>query len=223
MSYTVKRTCESRRLVGSRNKIMPIDWQPWHAQCVASSFGVPIERVLRVVIGDTDNVPYGGGTWASRAAYGRRRSGVGRPGKALRCNVLAVAGQDLRGGAFDPRYPRRRGGGRKRRPPAHRPRRDRAHRLFPARYLAARLPGRTYRSTRHYVPKAWPFAFTNGIQASHVEVDIETGRVTLAEALVRGGLRHHHQPAAGRRAGARRRGAGASVREMRGRRARAAL
>jgi CO/xanthine dehydrogenase Mo-binding subunit len=29
------------------------------------------------------------------------------------------------------------------------------------------------------VPKAWAFAFTNGIQASHVEVDIETGRVTL--------------------------------------------
>ena len=34
---------------------------------VASSFGVPIEHV-RVVTGDTDNTPYGGGTWASRAA-----------------------------------------------------------------------------------------------------------------------------------------------------------
>jgi hypothetical protein len=34
-------------------------------------------------------------------------------------------------------------------------------------------------ATRHYVPKAWPFAFTNGVQASHVEVDIETCRVTL--------------------------------------------
>src|SRR5262249_44688217 len=33
--------------------------------------------------------------------------------------------------------------------------------------------------TRHYVPRAWPFAFTNGIQASHVEVDVESGRVTL--------------------------------------------
>src|SRR3984957_12811063 len=37
------------------------------AQCVASAFGGPIERV-RVITGDTDNVPYGGGTWASRAA-----------------------------------------------------------------------------------------------------------------------------------------------------------
>ncbi|MGB8533489.1 MAG: xanthine dehydrogenase family protein molybdopterin-binding subunit, partial [Pseudolabrys sp.] len=33
------------------------------AQCVASSFGVPVEKV-RVITGDTDNTPYGGGTWA---------------------------------------------------------------------------------------------------------------------------------------------------------------
>ncbi|MGA9428537.1 MAG: xanthine dehydrogenase family protein molybdopterin-binding subunit, partial [Xanthobacteraceae bacterium] len=33
------------------------------AQCVATSFGVPIGRV-RVITGDTDNTPYGGGTWA---------------------------------------------------------------------------------------------------------------------------------------------------------------
>src|SRR6195256_2273083 len=37
------------------------------AQVAASSFGIPIERV-RVIMGDTDNTPYGGGTWASRAA-----------------------------------------------------------------------------------------------------------------------------------------------------------
>src|SRR5262249_15628696 len=37
------------------------------AQVAASSFGVPIERV-RVITGDTDNTPYGGGTLASRAA-----------------------------------------------------------------------------------------------------------------------------------------------------------
>jgi carbon-monoxide dehydrogenase large subunit len=34
-------------------------------------------------------------------------------------------------------------------------------------------------ATRHYVPRAWPFAFTNGMQASHVEVDPESGFVTL--------------------------------------------
>ncbi len=34
-------------------------------------------------------------------------------------------------------------------------------------------------ATRHYVPRAWPFAFTNGIQASYLEVDIDTGFVKL--------------------------------------------
>jgi len=33
--------------------------------------------------------------------------------------------------------------------------------------------------TRHYVPRAWPFAFTNGIQASYLEVDVDTGFVKL--------------------------------------------
>ena len=34
-------------------------------------------------------------------------------------------------------------------------------------------------ATRHYVPRAWPFGFTNGIQASWLEVDIESGFVKL--------------------------------------------
>jgi carbon-monoxide dehydrogenase large subunit len=33
--------------------------------------------------------------------------------------------------------------------------------------------------TRHYVPRGWPFAFTNGVQASYLEVDIKTGAVRL--------------------------------------------
>ena len=63
------------------------------AQVVATAFGVPLERV-RVILGDTDVTPYGGGTWASRAA------GIGgeaalQAGKALRENVVAVAGAIL--------------------------------------------------------------------------------------------------------------------------------
>src|SRR6185437_11864228 len=75
------------------------------AQCVATSFGVPLERV-RVITGDTDNTPYGGGTWASRAA------GIGdeadwQAGKALRAILLHAAASifqadpkalDIRGG-----------------------------------------------------------------------------------------------------------------------------
>ena len=63
------------------------------AQCVARSFGVPIERV-RVITGDTDNTPYGGGTWASRAA-GIGGEAAWQAGKALRANVLAAAASIL--------------------------------------------------------------------------------------------------------------------------------
>src|SRR6202008_3182784 len=63
------------------------------AQVAASSFGVPIERV-RVVTGDTDNTPYGGGTWASRAA-GIGGEAAWQAGKALRANVLAGAASIL--------------------------------------------------------------------------------------------------------------------------------
>src|SRR5262249_37111702 len=63
------------------------------AQCGATAFGVPIERV-RVIPGDTDNPPYGGGTWASRAA-GIGGEAAWQAGKALRMNVLAVAASIL--------------------------------------------------------------------------------------------------------------------------------
>ena len=59
------------------------------AQIVGSVLGVPMERV-RVILGDTDNTPYGGGTWASRGA------GIGgeaalQAAKILRKNLLDVA------------------------------------------------------------------------------------------------------------------------------------
>ena len=39
-------------------------------------------------------------------------------------------------------------------------------------------------ATRHYVPRAYPFAFTNGVQASYLEVDTETGFVKLLKHWV---------------------------------------
>jgi carbon-monoxide dehydrogenase large subunit len=146
------------------------------AQCVASAFGVPITRV-RVITGDTDNVPYGGGTWASRAA-GIGGEAAWQAGKALRENVVAVAASILQA---DPRSLDIRNGivvdadsGRERialdevaRIAYFRP--DTLPPGFQAELVA----------TRHYVPRAWPFAFTNGIQASYLEVDIETGFITL--------------------------------------------
>ncbi|MDT7953474.1 MAG: molybdopterin cofactor-binding domain-containing protein, partial [Acetobacteraceae bacterium] len=39
-------------------------------------------------------------------------------------------------------------------------------------------------ATRHYVPRDYPFAFTNGIQASWLEVDVETGFIRLLKHFV---------------------------------------
>src|SRR5713226_8677533 len=146
------------------------------AQVAASSFGVPIERV-RVITGDTDNTPYGGGTWASRAA-GIGGEAAWQAGKALRANVLACAASilqatpddlDIRNGVVVDR-----GSGTERlalnelaRIAYFRP--DTLPPGFQAELMA----------TRHYVPRAWPFAFTNGIQASYLEVDVESGIVKL--------------------------------------------
>jgi carbon-monoxide dehydrogenase large subunit len=146
------------------------------AQCVATAVGLPIERV-RVITGDTDNVPYGGGTWASRAA-GIGGEAAWQAGKALRANVLAAAASILQA---DPQALDIRAGivvdadtGRERmgleevaRIVYFRP--DTLPPGFQAELLV----------TRHYVPRAWPFAFTNGVQASYLEVDTTTGFVTL--------------------------------------------
>ena len=87
------------------------------AQIVASSFGVNIERV-RVITGDTDNTPYGGGTWASRAA-GIGGEAAWQAGKALRENVLAAAASILQADPKEARYPLRRCGRRRYRARAH--------------------------------------------------------------------------------------------------------
>ncbi|HSZ68318.1 MAG TPA: xanthine dehydrogenase family protein molybdopterin-binding subunit [Xanthobacteraceae bacterium] len=146
------------------------------AQIVATSFGVDIERV-RVITGDTDNTPYGGGTWASRAA-GIGGEAAWQAGKALRDNVLAAAASILQA---DPKKLDIRSGivvdadtGRERmgldevaRVVYFRP--DTLPPDFQAEFMV----------TRHYVPRKWPFAFTNGVQTSYVEVDIRTGEVKL--------------------------------------------
>jgi len=146
------------------------------AQVVATAFGVPIERV-RIVTGDTDNTPYGGGTWASRAAGIGGEAGW-QAAKALRANVLAVAGSilqakpealDIRGGVVvDAATGTERVG------------LDEVARI--AYFRPDTLPPgfqAELMATRHYVPRAWAFAFTNGIQASWLEVDPDSGFITL--------------------------------------------
>jgi aerobic carbon-monoxide dehydrogenase large subunit len=151
------------------------------AQVVATAFGVPIERV-RVVTGDTDHTPYGGGTWASRAA-GIGGEAAWQAGKALRANVLAVAASilqaearklDIRNGIVVDADT-----GRERieleevaRIAYFRP--DTLPPGFQAELMAV----------RHYVPRAYPFAFTNGVQACWLEVDPASGFVRLLRHFV---------------------------------------
>ena len=146
------------------------------AQCAATAFGVAIDKV-RVIMGDTDNTPYGGGTWASRAA-GIGGEAAWQAGKALRQNVLAAAGAilqakpetlDINNGVVVDRLTgnERVGLDEIARVVYFRP--DTLPPGFQAEFVV----------TRHYVPRAWPFAFTNGIQASWLEVDPDTGFVKL--------------------------------------------
>lgn len=146
------------------------------AQVVAEGVGVPIERV-RVITGDTQVTPYGGGTWASRGA------GIGgeaalQAGLALRENILVVAGAMLQaapenldviaGEIVDKET------GQARMPLSELGRIV----YFRGDTLPKGLP-RELVATRHFITSDYPFAFTNGIQASLVEVDVETGFVKL--------------------------------------------
>ena len=146
------------------------------AQIVGSVLGVSMSRV-RVILGDTDQTPYGGGTWASRGA------GIGgeaalQAAKILRKNILDVAAAILQSS------------------PAELDITDNA--VVNADDGAPRLELRELArivyfrpdtlppgiqpelmATRHFVPREYPFAFTNGVQASWLEVDTDSGFVKL--------------------------------------------
>jgi aerobic carbon-monoxide dehydrogenase large subunit len=146
------------------------------AQIVGSVLGVSMEKV-RVILGDTDQTPYGGGTWASRGA------GIGgeaalQAAKVLKRNILDVAAailqltpseldiannQIVNAGDGTPRIELR----------------ELARIVY---FRPDTLPPDIQpelMATRHYVPREYPFAFTNGVQASWLEVDIDTGFVKL--------------------------------------------
>jgi aerobic carbon-monoxide dehydrogenase large subunit len=151
------------------------------AQIVGSVLGVSMEKV-RVTLGDTDQTPYGGGTWASRGA------GIGgeaalQAAKILRKNILDVAAAILQSTPAELDIANNRivnaGDGTQR---------------IELRELARIVyfrpdtlpPGiqPELMATRHYVPREYPFAFTNGVQASWLEVDTDTGFVKLLKHWV---------------------------------------
>jgi carbon-monoxide dehydrogenase large subunit len=151
------------------------------AQIVGSVLGVSMEKV-RVILGDTDQTPYGGGTWASRGA------GIGgeaalQAAKILRRNILDVAAAILQSTPAEldiasnqivnvsdgaPRIELR----------------ELARIVY---FRPDTLPPGIQpelMATRHYVPREYPFAFTNGVQASWLEVDTDTGFVKLLKHWV---------------------------------------
>ncbi|MEY2621172.1 MAG: hypothetical protein RIT26_992 [Pseudomonadota bacterium] len=146
------------------------------AQIAAQSVGVSVDRV-RVVTGDTAVTPYGGGTWASRGA-GIGGEAVLQAGKVLKSHILDIAAAILSA--------------------------DKATLDVVNNQVVDKITGEVklpltevgrvayfrpdtlpmnFQSeltvTRHYTPREYGFTFTNGIQASYVEVDPETGFVKL--------------------------------------------
>jgi carbon-monoxide dehydrogenase large subunit len=146
------------------------------AQIVGSVLGVSMDRV-RVILGDTDNTPYGGGTWASRGA------GIGgeaalQAAKVLRSNILDVAAAILQSAPaeldiVDDAIVNVSDG-------ASRIELNELARIvyFRPDTLPPGLQAELM-ATRHFVPREYPFAFTNGVQASWLEVDTDTGFIKL--------------------------------------------
>lgn len=151
------------------------------AQIVADRLGVEPDDVA-VHGGDTATVPYGGGAWASRGLTICGEA-AWRAADALAENILGLAGAilqaepstlELAGGTI-----RERASGTSRMSLAE---------LGAMGYFRHdTLPPDTQPElavTRHHVPDTAPFALANGVQASSVEVDIETGEIRLLEHWV---------------------------------------
>jgi carbon-monoxide dehydrogenase large subunit len=146
------------------------------AQIAASAVGVSIEKV-RVITGDTGVTPYGGGTWASRGA-GIGGEAVLQAARALRSSMLDVAAKilnldktelDIANNAVINRLTQEK--------------KLELSELGRIAYFRPDTLPIDFQSeltvTRHYTPRQYGFTFTNGIQASLVEVDPETGFVKL--------------------------------------------
>jgi aerobic carbon-monoxide dehydrogenase large subunit len=145
-------------------------------QIVAATLGVKFESV-KVVTGDTEMTPHGGATWGCRGA------GIGgetalQAAKRLKENVLRVAAALLQ--ETSQRLDMRDGivvdtdGGQERLALAE---------IARIAYFRSDTlpPGVDAQLTvaHHYAPQGYPFAFTNGIQACHIELDAETGFVKI--------------------------------------------
>lgn len=142
-------------------------------QIVAAAIGLSSDRV-RVLMGDTEATPYGGGTWASRATAIGGEAAL-RAGRTLRAELLRLAGilsqrppelLDIVDGVVVVR-----GGGQVT------TLRELAHVIhfrtteFPPDVTPAAV------ATEAFSVRSRMFLYTNGAMGAHVELDPETGCV----------------------------------------------
>src|SRR3954462_13097468 len=146
------------------------------AQIAASAVGISLHKT-KIITGDTGVTPYSGGTWASRGA-GIGGEAVLLAGRALRNNILEVAALVLKLDKAELDVQEdcvvNRLTGEKKMELAE---------LGRIAYFRPDTLPMDFQSeltvTRHYTPRQYGFTFTNGIQASYVEVDPDTGFVKL--------------------------------------------
>jgi len=150
-------------------------------QIVAEHLGVDRDRI-KVITGDTETTPHGGATYACRGA------GIGgetalQAARKLKENVLSVAAAilqeapanlDIQNGWIVEAATLQ----------------QRIELSEIARIVYFRsdtLPPGTQAQlsvAHHYAPQGYPFAFTNGVQGCHLELDVETGTVNILKSWV---------------------------------------
>ena len=151
------------------------------AQVAATTVGVSIDKV-RVIMGDTETTPYGGGNWGSRGT-GIGGEAVFQTGKALKANILNFVARlteseasllDVRDGNVVEKH-----SGKVTMT---------LEEVARTAYFRTEQVPKDYQPeltvTRSYAQKHYSGIFTNGAHASYVEVDVETGFVKLLKHWV---------------------------------------
>jgi len=151
------------------------------AQVAATAVGVAVENV-RVIMGDTETTPYGGGNWGSRGT-GIGGEAVLQSGKALRANILTFVARlteseasmlDIHGGNVVDA--------------ASGAVKMSLEEVARTAYFRTEQVPKDYQPeltvTRSFAQKHYSGIFTNGIHASYLEVDPDTGFVKLLKHWV---------------------------------------
>lgn len=146
------------------------------AQVAATTVGVTVDKV-RVIMGDTESTPYGGGNWGSRGT-GIGGEAVFQTGKALRANILNFVARlteseasllDVRDGEVVDA--------------ASGAVRMSLEEVARTAYFRTEQVPKDYQPeltvTRSFAQKHYSGIFTNGVHGSYVEVDPETGFVKV--------------------------------------------